>query len=43
MDEQFKPGETVPRSAIYKVMHYRNQAQEHETTCVIGHHQEKSK
>lgn len=42
MSKQFKPGETVPRSGIYKAMHDRNHAQEHEATCVIGHQLEKS-
>lgn len=42
MSKRFNPGDTVPRSGIYKVVHDRNQAQEHEMTCVIGQHQEKS-
>jgi hypothetical protein len=36
MSEQFKPGEKVPRSGIYKVTHDRNHVQEHEVTCVMG-------
>lgn len=42
MSEQVKPGETVTRSGIYNVMQDRNHAQEHEVTCVIGHHKERS-
>lgn len=36
MSEQYKPGEKVPKSGIYKVVHDRNHAQEHEVTCVMG-------
>jgi hypothetical protein len=32
----FKPGETVPRSGIYRVIHDPNHAQEHEVTCVYN-------
>ena len=32
----FKPGETVPRSGIYSVLHDPNHSQSHEVTCVYG-------
>ena len=32
----FKPGEKVPRSGIYKVLHDSQHAEEHEVTCVYG-------
>ncbi len=31
---QFKPGEEVPNSGIYKVVHDSYHAAEHEVTCV---------
>ena len=34
--EVFKPGEEVPRSGIYRVIHDTNHSQEHEVTCVYG-------
>ena len=33
---QFKPGEEVPISGIYKVVHDSYHAAEHEVTCVHG-------
>jgi len=35
MTEEFKPGEKVPKSGIYKVTHDKH-SQPHEVTCVIG-------
>jgi hypothetical protein len=32
----FKPGDTVPASGIYRVIHDPAHAQEHEVTCVRG-------
>lgn len=32
----FKPGELVPHSGIYRVIHDPNHTQEHEVTCVYG-------
>jgi hypothetical protein len=32
----FKPGQDVPHSGIYKVIHDRSHAEEHEVTCVFG-------
>jgi hypothetical protein len=32
----FRPGEKVPHSGIYKVMHDRQHATTHEVTCVFG-------
>jgi len=32
----FKPGQTVPRSGIYQVVHDTVHADEHEVTCVYG-------
>lgn len=32
----FKPGETVPRSGIYRVVHDTIHSEEHEVTCVYG-------
>jgi hypothetical protein len=34
--EQFKPGDEVPNSGIYKVVHDPYHAAEHEVTCVYG-------
>ena len=36
MSEQFKPGDKVPKSGIYKVTHDANHYREHEVTCIIG-------
>jgi hypothetical protein len=32
----YKPGDKVPESGIYKVVHDPNHAKEHEVTCVYG-------
>ena len=32
----FKPGDEVPHSGIYKVIHDPAHAQQHEVTCVYG-------
>ena len=32
----YKPGEEVPKSGIYKVVHDTQHAEEHEVTCIIG-------
>jgi hypothetical protein len=32
----YKPGDKVPESGIYKVVHDPNHAKEHEVTCVFG-------
>lgn len=32
----FKPGQDVPHSGIYRVIHDPNHAQEHEVTCAFG-------
>jgi hypothetical protein len=34
--DQFKPGEEVPHSGIYRVIHDPAHAQEHDVTCVFG-------
>jgi hypothetical protein len=34
--EQFKPGQKVTKSGIYRVIHDDNHAEEHEVTAVIG-------
>jgi hypothetical protein len=34
--DEFKPGEAVPHSGIYRVVHDAYHAQEHEVTCVYG-------
>jgi hypothetical protein len=34
----YKPGDAVPKSGIYRVVHDNNHAQEHEVTAVIGEH-----
>ncbi len=34
--DAFGPGEKVPHSGIYKVMHDRQHAAMHEVTCVFG-------
>jgi hypothetical protein len=38
MELQYKPGETVPMSGIYKVTHDPNHAQPHDITAVKGEH-----
>jgi hypothetical protein len=35
-NEIYKPGQEVPKSGIYKVIHDSNHTQEHEITAVIG-------
>jgi hypothetical protein len=35
---QFKPGDAVPHSGIYRVTHDPIHAQEHEVTCLFGKH-----
>ena len=32
----FKPGDDVPHSGIYRVIHDTNHREEHEVTCVYG-------
>jgi hypothetical protein len=34
--DEFKPGDTVPHSGIYKVVHDTNHSANHEVTCVYG-------
>jgi len=34
--DEFKSGDKVPHSGIYKVVHDPHHAQEHEVTCVYG-------
>lgn len=34
----YKPGQQVPRSGIYKVVHDRVHYDVHEVTCVFGEH-----
>jgi hypothetical protein len=34
--DTFKPGDEVPNSGIYKVIHDPAHAREHEVTCVYG-------
>jgi len=36
--DQFKPGQEVPHSGIYRVVHDTNHTAEHEVTCVYGKH-----
>jgi hypothetical protein len=33
---EYKPGDEVPKSGIYKVVHDNKHAEEHEVTCIIG-------
>ena len=33
---QFRPGDAVPHSGIYRVAHDPTHAQEHEVTCLFG-------
>ena len=35
---QFKPGDAVPHSGIYRVTHDPLHAQDHEVTCLFGKH-----
>jgi hypothetical protein len=34
--DEFEPGDVVPRSGIYLVLHDKQHAEEHEVTCVYG-------
>jgi hypothetical protein len=34
MADEYKPGDLVPRSGIYRVTHDTTHAQEHEVTCI---------
>jgi hypothetical protein len=36
MGDVFKPGETVPHSGIYLVIHDARHVHSHEVTCVFG-------
>jgi len=36
MPEQYKPGDKVPQSGIYKVVHDTVHKEEHEVTAVVG-------
>jgi hypothetical protein len=36
MADEFKPGDTVPKSGIYLVTHDPAHTQPHEVTCVYG-------
>jgi hypothetical protein len=36
MSEEFKPGEKVPTSGIYAVVHDTVHREAHEVTCVMG-------
>lgn len=36
--EVFKPGDKVPQSGIYKVIHDYKHKEEHEVTAVLGEH-----
>lgn len=38
MATEYKPGEKVPQSGIYKVIHDKNHRQEHEVTAVMNEH-----
>ena len=35
-DEEFKPGEKVARSGIYRVIHDKNHHESHEVTVISG-------
>lgn len=35
---EYRPGQTVPQSGIYAVLHDKCHAQAHEVTCVYGEH-----
>lgn len=34
----FKPGDKIPASGIYRVLHDNHHTQEHDVTCVFGKH-----
>ena len=34
--DEFKPGDKVPQSGIYKVVHDKKHVAEHEVTCIFG-------
>ncbi len=34
--DEFKPGDEVKRSGIYRVVHDTRHSEEHEVTCVFG-------
>lgn len=34
--DEFRPGEEVPHSGIYRVVHDSRHTEEHEVTCVYG-------
>jgi len=36
MATEYKPGDTVPHSGIYRVTHDQQHAASHEVTCVYG-------
>lgn len=36
MADEYKPGDEVPKSGIYRVTHDTSHAQPHEVTCVYG-------
>lgn len=36
MSQQYKPGDKVPKSGIYRVTHDSQHVQEHEITCVYN-------
>lgn len=38
MADIYKPGDKVPASGIYRVVHDKNHVQEHEVTVVFGEH-----
>lgn len=38
MAEEYKPGDKVERSGIYRVVHDSQHKAEHEVTCVFGKH-----
>ena len=37
-NEIYKPGDKVPKSGIYLVVHDTEHMQRHEVTCVLGEH-----
>lgn len=34
--DEFRPGQKVPRSGIYRVVHDKAHAEPHDVTCVFG-------
>ncbi len=34
--DTFRPGEKVPNSGVYRVIHDRHHHEEHEVTCIYG-------